>query len=72
MWRSPITREGIKVSHERRVEKGHHRREKRLVWAVPVSELGILRNFALLGPMALNALNLEKTQSAIAPTPLIP
>jgi predicted transposase YbfD/YdcC len=31
--------EGIKVSHERRVEKGHHRTEKRLVWAVAVSEL---------------------------------
>ena len=25
--------EGITVSHDRRVEKGHHRREKRLVWA---------------------------------------
>ncbi len=32
--------EGVKVSHDRRVEKGHHRREKRLVWAVPISELG--------------------------------
>ena len=32
--------EGITVSQDRRVEKGHHRREKRLVWAVPLSELG--------------------------------
>jgi predicted transposase YbfD/YdcC len=32
--------EGINVSHDRRVEKGHHRTEKRLVWAVTVSELG--------------------------------
>ncbi len=32
--------EGINVSHERRIEKGHHRREKRLVWAVPLSEFG--------------------------------
>ena len=32
--------EGIKVSHERRVEKGHHRIEKRLVWAVALSEFG--------------------------------
>ena len=32
--------EGINVSHERRVEKGHHRTEKRLVWAVPLSEFG--------------------------------
>ena len=31
--------EGINVSHDRRVEKGHHRTEKRLVWAVAVSEL---------------------------------
>ena len=32
--------EGITVSHDRRIEKGHHRTEKRLVWAVPLSELG--------------------------------
>jgi hypothetical protein len=32
--------EGIKFSHERRVEKGHHRTEKRLVSAVPLSEFG--------------------------------
>lgn len=32
--------EGINVSDDRRVEKGHHRTEKRLVWAVTVSELG--------------------------------
>ena len=32
--------EGVKFSHDRRVEKGHHRTEKRLVWAVPLSEFG--------------------------------
>ena len=32
--------EGITVSHDRRIEKGHHRIEKRLVWAVPLSEFG--------------------------------
>ena len=32
--------EGIKVSHDRRVEKGHHRTEKRCCWAVPLSEFG--------------------------------
>ncbi len=32
--------EGIKFSHDRRLEKGHHRTEKRLVWAVPLSEFG--------------------------------
>jgi predicted transposase YbfD/YdcC len=32
--------QGITVSTERRVEKGHHRTEKRLVRAVPLSELG--------------------------------
>jgi predicted transposase YbfD/YdcC len=31
---------GITVSFDRRVEKGHHRTEKRLVWAVPLSEFG--------------------------------
>ena len=30
--------EGITVSHDRRIEKGHHRTEKLLVWAVPLSE----------------------------------
>jgi predicted transposase YbfD/YdcC len=32
--------EGIEISHDRRVEQGHHRTEKRLVWAVPLSEFG--------------------------------
>ena len=32
--------EGVKFSHDRRVETGHHRTEKRLVWAVPLSEFG--------------------------------
>ena len=32
--------EGINVSHDRRVEKGHHRTEKRCCWAVPLSEFG--------------------------------
>ncbi len=32
--------EGIQFSHDRRIEKGHHRTEKRLVWAVPLSEFG--------------------------------
>lgn len=32
--------QGISVSTDRRVEKGHHRTEKRLVWAVPLSEFG--------------------------------
>ncbi len=32
--------EGITVSYDRRIEKGHHRTEKRLVWAVPLSEFG--------------------------------
>ncbi len=32
--------QGINVSHDRRIEKGHHRTEKRLVWAVPLSEFG--------------------------------
>jgi len=31
--------EGITVSYDERVEKGHHRTEKRLVWTVPVSQL---------------------------------
>ena len=32
--------EGITVDHDRRIEKGHHRTEKRRVWAVPLSEFG--------------------------------
>ncbi len=32
--------EGIQFSHDRRIEKGHHRTEKRFVWAVPLSEFG--------------------------------
>ncbi len=32
--------EGITVSTARRVEKGHHRTEKRCCWAVPLSEFG--------------------------------
>ncbi len=36
--------EGITVSFDRRVEKGHHRTEKRIVRAVPLSELGGLYN----------------------------
>ena len=31
--------EGITLSYDERVEKGHHRLEKRQVWTVPVSEL---------------------------------
>lgn len=32
--------EGLKVSQDHRVEKGHHRREKRSVWAVSLAEFG--------------------------------
>ena len=32
--------EGISVSKDCRLEKGHHRREKRCCWAVPLSEFG--------------------------------
>ena len=32
--------EDITLTSERRVEKGHHRTEKRMVWAVPLSEFG--------------------------------
>ena len=32
--------QGITVSSDRRVEKGHHRTEKRCCWAVPLSEFG--------------------------------
>lgn len=31
--------EGITFSYDERVEKGHHRTEKRQVWSVPVSQL---------------------------------
>jgi predicted transposase YbfD/YdcC len=31
--------EGVNFSHDERVEKGHHRTEKRQVWCVPVSQL---------------------------------
>ena len=42
--------EGITVSKARRVEKGHHRREKRLVWAVPLSEFsGLYKQEQWLG-----------------------
>ena len=32
--------EGFDVDHDRRVESGHHRREHRHVWVLPVSQLG--------------------------------
>lgn len=31
--------EGITKSYDERIEKGHHRTEKRQVWAVPISQL---------------------------------
>lgn len=31
--------EGITFSYDERIEKGHHRTEKRQVWAVPISQL---------------------------------
>lgn len=34
--------QGIQHSHNQRVESGHHRRENRQVWAVPVTEMGEL------------------------------
>ena len=34
--------EGIQVSHDKRVEKGHHRLEIREVWTVPISAVGTL------------------------------
>ena len=34
--------EGISFSYDERVEKGHHRTEKRQIWSVPVSELSPL------------------------------
>lgn len=39
--------EGITLSYECRVEKGHHRTEKRRVWAVPLSEFGALYQLEL-------------------------
>lgn len=36
--------EGITNSYDERVEKGHHRTEKRQVWCVPVSQLPPLHN----------------------------
>jgi predicted transposase YbfD/YdcC len=38
--------EGITVSYDERVEKGHHRTEKRLVWSVNVSQLPTLHQQA--------------------------
>lgn len=35
---------GVNVSYDERVEKGHHRTEKRQVWSVPVSQLPPLHN----------------------------
>ena len=32
--------EGVEVSYDRRIEKGHHRLEKRYCWAVPLSAFG--------------------------------
>lgn len=32
--------EGVEVSYDQRIEKGHHRREKRCCWAVPVEAFG--------------------------------
>ena len=32
--------EGIELSYDQRLEKGHHRLEKRQVWAVPLSAFG--------------------------------
>ena len=34
--------EGIDYSYDRRIEAGHHRREHRQVWTVPVSCMGPL------------------------------
>ena len=32
--------EGIEVNYDQRIEKGHHRLEKRQVWAVPLEAFG--------------------------------
>lgn len=36
--------EGINYSYNERVERGHHRTEKRFCWCVPISELPPLHN----------------------------
>ncbi len=36
--------EGINHDYHHRLEKGHHRTEKREVWCVPVSQLPTLHN----------------------------
>lgn len=36
--------EAINVSYDERVEKGHHRTEKRQIWSVSVSQLPPLHN----------------------------
>ncbi len=33
---------GIDVSYEQRIESGHHRREIRQVWSVPITVIGEL------------------------------
>lgn len=38
--------EGIEHSYNARVETGHHRREIRQVWAVPISEIGVLHQIS--------------------------
>ena len=35
---------GIIHSYDKRVEKGHHRTEKRQIWCVPISQLQTLHN----------------------------
>ncbi|WP_137669637.1 ISAs1 family transposase, partial [Sphaerospermopsis reniformis] len=39
---SSLSFQGIDVSYDHRIEKGHHRTEIRQVWSVPVSALGEL------------------------------
>ena len=34
--------EGINVSYNQQIEKGHHRTEKRYVWAVPLEAFGCI------------------------------
>ena len=36
--------EGINVSYNQQIEKGHHRTEKRYVWAVPLEALVVFIN----------------------------
>ncbi len=38
--------EGITNSYDERIEKGHHRTEKRQVWCVPISQLPPLHNYS--------------------------